>query len=183
MPILVARTKTKRDSPVTMRVAMPQIIHHRREADNEPFDDMLPEALMLAGVSIAATYLSAGGDPWSMCIPGAIFSSFVALLKTTQDKRSWPEKTANSVGISFIGSTAPAGIIQYFWPHFTEKLTWQLAALLGFGFGLCGWPLAYAFVKVFGLRSERFANRKADQWERQYGGDDQSSDHHEDERK
>ena len=57
--------------------------------NEETNDDMIPESLLLAGVSLAATFLSMGGDPSMIAIPGAMLAAVVALLKATKGYR-WP---------------------------------------------------------------------------------------------
>lgn len=142
---------------------MNSLTHHQPHDEHD--DDMTAECLTIMGISLAATYISAGGDPSRMAIPGAMLAALVALFKAAQEKRGWQEKAANSIGISVVGSTAPPAIIQYFWPDTMQRLGWQALALLGFLGGLVGWSLAYAFVKAVGLRSDRLADLTLDKWE------------------
>lgn len=148
---------------------------NRREDDENHEQDMLPEATLIAGISLAATFIAAGGDPSLACIPGSMIAALVALLKATQEKRDWTEKAANSLGIATLGSTLPSAVVHYWFPESAAKIFWQGWAMLGLMAGLLGWPLAYAFVKVFGLRSEKFANRTVRQLERRYLPEDQDS--------
>lgn len=126
---------------------------------------MTSECLIIASISLAATYLGAGGDVTRMAIPGAMLAALVALLKAAQEKRGWQERAANSLGISIVGSTGPVAVIQYFWPDAIQKLTWQIVSLLGFLGGLIGWSLAFAFVKAVGLRSDNYANKTLNRWD------------------
>lgn len=142
-------------------------------ADNDD-NDMTSECLILAGVSLATTFIASQTDLSLVCVPGAMIAALVALLKSTQEKRDWTEKAANSIGISAVGSTVPSAFMHYFWPEIAGKFMWQAWAFLGFMFGLLGWPLAYAFVKVCGLRSEKFANRTVRSIEKRFVGDDES---------
>lgn len=129
-------------------------------------DDMTAEALTLCGISLAAVFMGVGGDPSMLAIPGAMLASLVALLKATSEKRNWQERASNALGTSVIGSTGPSAIIYWFWPETAAKLIWQTWAFLGFLGGLCGWIVAYAFVKALGLRSDRFASRTLFRWEK-----------------
>lgn len=173
MPISIDQPKSIRDSLAVN--AMTYQHTQRSEDDHEELNDMLPEATLIAGISLAATFIAAGGDPSLLCIPGSMIAALVALLKSTQEKRDWTEKAANSIGISAVGSTLPSAILHYCWPDAALKMIWQGWVFLGMMAGFLGWPLAYAFVKVFGLRSERFANRTVKQFERRYLPEDQDS--------
>lgn len=149
---------------------------HAHQQDDERTDDMTPEAITLCAISLAATFMSAGGDPSMLAIPGAMLAALVALLKATQEKRNWQERASNALGTSVIGSTAPSAIIYWFWPDAAQKMIWQAWAFLGFLGGLCGWIVAYAFVKALGLRSDRFANRTLFKWEKRITPDPESED-------
>lgn len=141
-------------------------------APEELHDDMTAEAITLCAISLAATFIGAGGDPSVLAIPGAMLASLVALIKATQEKRNWQERATNALGTSVIGGTAPSAIIHWFWPEAVPKMIWQTWAFLGFMGGLCGWILAYAFVKALGLRSDRFANRTLTKWGRKITDDE-----------
>lgn len=142
----------------------------------EDHDDMTAEALTICAISLAATFMSAGGDPSMLAIPGAMLASLVALLKATQEKRNWQERASNALGTSVIGATAPSAIIHWFWPEAIPKMIWQTWAFLGFVGGLAGWIVAYAFVKALGLRSDKFADRALSRWARRNTEDPESND-------
>lgn len=172
--ISIDQPKSIRDSE-SMRVAMTTTIPSNRPSDEEHDTDMNPEMLIICSITLAATFVGAGGDPSVLAIPGAMMASLIALLKATQEKRSWQERASNALGTSVIGSTAPSAIIHYFWPEAVPKMIWQAWAFLGFCGGLFGWILAFAFVKALGLRSDRFANQAVKQFERRYLPEDQDS--------
>lgn len=138
---------------------------------------MTAEAFALISVSVAATYLGAGGDLSMLAIPGAMLASFIALLKATQEKRSWPDRAISMLGTSVVGSTGPSAVIHWIWPEILPKMIWQSWAFLGFIAGLIGWSIAYAFVKVTGLRSEKFANRFLKRQEDRFVDPDPESRH------
>jgi hypothetical protein len=174
MPILVGPKASARDSQRNQQAMTVIRAHIHPEEENH--DDMTAEALALMSISIAATYLGAGGDPSMLAIPGAMLASFIALCKATQEKRGWPDKVSSVVGTSVIGSTAPSAIIHWCWPDILPKMIWQSWSLLGFLGGLMGWSVAYAFVKVTGLRSEKFANSWLKRQEERLVGRQESSD-------
>lgn len=174
MPISIDQPKSIRDSlrVNAMTTNHPNFHHHE---DDEHESDMNAELLILCSISLAATFMGAGGDPSVFAIPGAMLASLVALLKATQEKRNWQERASNALGTSVIGATAPSAFIHWFWPDAIQKMVWQTWAFLGFCGGLLGWIVAFAFVKAVGLRSDRFANRITKRFERRYLPEDQDS--------
>lgn len=152
-----------------MTVIQPQIV----TPDPDSSDDMTAETLCIVSISLAATYLGAGGDASILAIPGAMLASLVALLKAASEKRVWQDKASAVIGTSVVGSTAPSAIIHYFWPEAYSKIIWQAWALLGFLGGLIGWIFAYAFVVVAGFRSEEIANSAISRWKRKLSSDRQ----------
>lgn len=150
-------------------------LNDRQLAEEQEDNDMSAEFLVLAGVSLAATFAAFNGDLSLVCIPGAMLAALVALLKSTEEKRGWPEKAANSIGISFFGSTLPSASMKWLWPEAWQSMVWQTWAILGFVGGMIGWPIAYAFVKVAGLRGEKFALRTWKKGERMIVDDESKS--------
>lgn len=132
----------------------------------EPSDDMTAETLCIVSISLAATYLGAGGDASILAIPGAMLASLIALLKAASEKRVWQDRASAVIGTSVVGSTGPSALVHYFWPEAFPKMIWQAWALLGFLGGLIGWIFAYAFVKVIGLRSEEIADSALNRFKR-----------------
>jgi hypothetical protein len=139
------------------------------EAPEEHSDDMIPETMLLAGVSLAATYLAAGGQTDLICIPGAMLGAVVALLKATQEKRLWTDKGILLIGSSVIGTTAPSAAIHLFWPQWLEKLTWHIYFLAGFIFSLIGWMLLWPFILALDARRDRIAKAAVTALERRAG--------------
>lgn len=144
-----------------MTVIQPQIT-----TPEETPDDMTAETLCLVSISLAATYIGSGGDASMLAIPGAMLAALVALLKATHEKRIWQDKASSVIGTSVVGSTAPSVVVHYFWPESYSKLIWQAWALFGFLGGLVGWIIAWAFVKVIGLRSEELADSAVSRFKR-----------------
>lgn len=136
---------------------------------DEETHDMTPETLLLAGVSLAATFISAGGDPSMVAIPGAMLAAVVALLKATQEKRGWTDKGIVVIGTSIVGTTLPSVAINFFWPHWLDKLIWHFFLLAGFLSGLVGWMFAWAGVLVLDARREKLAKQAVDLMARKYG--------------
>lgn len=149
--------------------------HHRHDADETEETDMNVESLILCSISLAATFVGAGGDPSIAAVCGAMLASMIALLKAAQEKRAWQDRAISMLGTSVIGSTAPSAILHWFFPDSVQKIIWQTWSILGFLGGMAGWSVAYAFIKIIGLRSERFANRTISQFERRYLPEDQDS--------
>ena len=144
-------------------------VHSRHDEEIQTSDDMMPEALLLVGVSIAATFLSSGGDPSMVAIPGSMLAAFVALLKATQEKRAWTDKGIVVIGTSVVGTTLPSVAVHMMWPHWLEKLTWHVFLLSGFLSGLIGWMFAWAGILVLDQRREKMAKRAVEAFERKYG--------------
>lgn len=119
--------------------------------------DMIPETMLLAGVSLAATYIAAGGQTDLICIPGAMLGAVVALLKATQEKRQWTDKGILLIGSSVVGVTSPSALVHTFWPHWLEKLTWHVYFLAGFVFSIVGWMLLWPFILALDARRDRIA--------------------------
>lgn len=139
-------------------------------------DDMIPEALMLGFISLAATYLAAGGSPDLLCVPGAMLGAVVALLKATQEKRAWTDKSILIIGSSVVGTTVPSAAVHMIWPHWLEKLTWHVYFFAAFIFSIIGWMLIWPFILALDARRERIAKRALEALERKYGmGPDQDS--------
>lgn len=130
---------------------------------------MIPETLLLAGVSLAATFLSVGGDPSMIAIPGAMLAAVVALLKATQEKRAWTDKGIVVIGTSIIGTTLPSAAVHMIWPDWVTKLTWHFFMLAGFLSGIVGWMFAWAGILVLDQRREKLAKRAIEAVERKYG--------------
>ncbi len=145
-------------------VLKPQI-----QPSDEPSDDMIPETMLLAGVSLAATYLAAGGQTDLICIPGAMLGAVVALLKATQEKRQWTDKGILLIGSSVVGVTSPSAMVHIFWPHWLEKLTWHVYFLAGFVFSIIGWMLLWPFILALDARRERIAKAALNAIERRSG--------------
>ena len=144
-------------------------IHTARNADNEHHDDMTPEVMLLAGVSVAATYLAVGGQPDLICIPGAMLGAVVALMKAAQEKRSWMDKGIILIGSSVIGTTVPSGAVHVFWPEWLGKLTWHIYGLAGFIFSIVGWMLIWPFILALDKRREKIAEAAVKETERRFG--------------
>lgn len=123
----------------------------------EVHDDMIPEALLLAGVSIATTYLAAGGQTDLICIPGAMLGALVALLKATQERRQWTDKGILVIGSSVVGTTLPSGAVHLLWPEWLEKLTWHVYFLAGFICSIVGWMLIWPIIMLLDSRREKIA--------------------------
>lgn len=150
-------------------VLKPQI-----QSSDEPSDDMTPETLLLAGVSLAATYLAAGGQTDLICIPGAMLGAVVALLKATQEKRQWTDKGILVIGSSVMGTTAPSGLIHVFYPEWLEKLTWHIYLLAGFIFSIIGWMVVWPFILALDARRDRIAKAGLKMLEKRVGLSDSS---------
>lgn len=144
-------------------------IQCHRDDDQHTPDDMMPEALLLVGVSFAATFISAGGDPSMVTIPGSMLAAFVALLKATQEKRAWTDKGIVVIGTSVVGTTLPSVAVHMIWPDWLEKLTWHIFLLSGFLSGLIGWMFAWAGILVLDARREKLASRAIDTMARKFG--------------
>jgi hypothetical protein len=123
----------------------------------EVHDDMIPEALLLAGVSLAATYLAAGGQTDLICIPGAMLGAVVALLKATQERRQWTDKGIIIIGSSVIGTTLPSGVVNIVFPDWVNKLTWHVYFLAGFIFSIVGWMLIWPIIMLLDARRDKIA--------------------------
>lgn len=130
---------------------------------------MIPETLLLAGVSLAATFLSTGGDPSMIAIPGAMLAAVVGLLKATQERRAWTDKGIVVIGTSIVGTTLPSVAVHLFWPEWLAKLTWHIYLLAGFLSGIIGWMFAWAGILVLDSRREKLAKRAIEAVERKYG--------------
>ncbi len=130
---------------------------------------MIPESILLVGVSIASIFIGAGGDPSMVAIPGAMLAAFVALLKATQEKRQWTDKGIVVIGTSLFGTTVPSVAVHMVWPHWMDKLTWHVYMLAGFLSGLIGWMFAWAGILVLDQRREKIAKRAMEQLERRFG--------------
>lgn len=157
---------------------MPKIITHRHEDDEHHLDDMIPEALMLGFISLSATYLAAGGSPDLLCVPGAMLGAVVALLKATQEKRPWTDKSILIIGSSVVGTTVPTAAVHMFWPHWLEKLTWHVYFFAAFICSIIGWMLIWPFILALDSRRDRIAKRALEALERKYGmrSDQESGD-------
>lgn len=151
-----------------MTVLQPQIPTHAFRAEDAP-DDMLPESILLVGVSIASIFIGAGGDPSMVAIPGSMLAAFVALLKATQEKRQWTDKGIVVIGTSLFGTTLPSVAVHLFWPQWLEKLTWHVFLLAGFLSGLVGWMFAWAGILVLDARRDKIAKQALDRLERKFG--------------
>lgn len=138
-------------------------------ADEESHDDMIPESILLAGVSLAATYLAAGGQTDLICIPGAMLGAVVALMKATQEKRSWTDKGIILIGSSVVGTTVPSGAVHVFWPEWLDKLTWHIYGLAGFIFSIVGWMLIWPVILALDKRREGIAKAAVREIERRTG--------------
>ncbi len=141
----------------------------RENINEEPHDDMIAECLLLAGVSLAATFLSMGGDPSMIAIPGAMLAAVVALLKATQEKRLWTDKGIVVIGTSIVGSTLPSAAMHLVWPSWLDKMTWHIFLLAGFLSGLVGWMFAWAGILVLDARREKIASRAIDEMAKKFG--------------
>lgn len=139
-----------------MIVLQPQIPPRAFSAE-EVYDDMIPETLLLAGVSLAATYLAAGGQTDLICIPGAMLGAVVALLKATQERRQWTDKGIIIIGSSVIGTTLPSGALHLLWPEWISKITWHVYFLAGFICSIVGWMLIWPVIMVLDSRREKIA--------------------------
>lgn len=139
------------------------------DAEEPHCDDMTPEAILLAGVSLAATYLAAGGQTDLICIPGAMLGAVVALLKATQEKRQWTDKGIIIIGSSVIGTTLPSGAMHIVWPHWLEKLTWHVYFLAGFLCSIVGWMLIWPIIMALDARREKLAKAAVREIERRTG--------------
>lgn len=137
-----------------MIVLQPQIV---RPSDEDEHNDMIPETLLLTGVSLAATYLAATGQTDLVCIPGAMLGAAVALLKAAQEKRQWTDKGIIMIGSSVFGTTVPSGLVHLFWPEWLSRLTWHLYFLAGFLFSLVGWMLVWPFILALDARRDKIA--------------------------
>lgn len=135
----------------------------------EIHDDMIPEALLLAGVSLATTFLVAGGQADLICIPGAMLGAVVALLKATQERRQWTDKGILIIGSSVLGTTLPSGAVNIFWPQWLEKLTWHVYFLAGFICSIVGWMLVWPFILFLDARRERIAKAAVRAFETRMG--------------
>lgn len=138
------------------------------DAEEVP-DDMIPESILLVGVSIASIFIGAGGDPSMVAIPGSMLAAFVALLKATQEKRQWTDKGIVVIGTSLFGTTLPSVAVHIFWPQWLEKLTWHVFLLAGFLSGLVGWMFAWAGILVLDQRREKIAKAAVREMERRVG--------------
>jgi hypothetical protein len=156
-------------SQQAMTFIHPQLTVRHCDDTEERHNDMMPEALLLVGVSIAATFLSAGGDPSMVAIPGSMLAAFVALLKATQEKRAWTDKGIVVIGTSVVGTTLPSVAVHMIWPHWLEKLTWHVFLLSGFLSGLIGWMFAWAGILVLDARREKLASQAIDKMARHMG--------------
>lgn len=134
-------------------------------------DDMIPETVLLAGVSLAATYLAAGGQTDLICIPGAMLGAVVALLKATQERRQWTDKGIILIGSSVIGTTLPSGAVHMAWPQWLEKLTWHIYFLAGFICSIIGWMLIWPFILALDARREKIAKAALREAQRRLGID------------
>lgn len=152
-----------------MTVIQPQIVTPDPESD-----DMTPETMMLAGVSLAATYLAAGGQTDLICIPGAMLGAVVALLKATQEKRQWTDKGIILIGSSVVGTSLPSGAVHLWWPQWLEKLTWHVYFLAGFVCSIIGWMLLWPFILALDARRERIAKAALKKIENRLGVDNDS---------
>lgn len=132
-------------------------------------DEMIPEAAALGGVALAATFLSMGGDPTVLAIPGAMLAAVVALLKATQEKRQWTDKGIVVIGTSIVGATLPSAAAHLMWPQWLEKLTWHVFLLAGFLFGIVGWMLVWPVILALDSRREKIAKVAIAQFSRKYG--------------
>lgn len=139
-----------------MTVLQPQIPSPAFLAEEVP-DDMIPETLLLSGVSIAATYLATGGQLDLICIPGAMLGALVALLKATQERRLWTDKGIIVIGSSVIGTTIPSGAVHLFWPDWLDKLTWHIYFLAGFICSIIGWMLIWPVILLLDARRDKIA--------------------------
>lgn len=148
------------------------VLQAQLETQPDESSDMIPETMLLAGVSLAATYLAAGGQTDLICIPGAMLGAVVALLKATQEKRQWTDKGIILIGSSVIGTTLPSGAVHVFWPHWLEKLTWHVYFLAGFICSLIGWMLIWPFILAWDSRRERIAKAAIKVIERRVGMDE-----------
>lgn len=132
---------------------------------------MLPETILIAGVSLAATFISVGGDPSMVAIPGAMLAGLVALLKATQEKRQWTDKGIVVIGTSVVGATLPSAAVHAFWPQWIGKLTWHSFFLGGFISGLVGWMFAWAGILALDARREKIAKDATDRLMQKFGLD------------
>lgn len=149
-------------------------LNPRQLAEEQEDNDMTAELFMIGGISIAATYLAAGGDISILSIPGAMLAALVALLKATQERRQWTDKGIVVIGTSVIGSTLPSGLIHVIWPDWVVKLTWHVFLLAGFLFGLVGWMLGWAIILALDARREKIAKKVVGVGEKRLGLDSDS---------
>lgn len=159
--------------PQAMTFIHPQIPTRAFRAE-EVDDDMIPEAMLLAGVSLAATYLAAGGQTDLICIPGAMLGAVVALLKATQERRQWTDKGIIIIGSSVIGTTLPSGAVNVFLPEWVTKLTWHVYFLAGFICSIVGWMLIWPIIMVLDSRREKIAKAAVREIQRRVGLQDYS---------
>src|SRR4051812_30931026 len=175
MPLTKIQYGAKRTRPrfnretrkVMLFIQAPLPRHHFFTEDI--LDDMIPETLLLAGVSLAATYVAAGGQTDLICIPGAMLGAVVALLKATQERRLWTDKAIIVIGSSVIGTTLPSGAAHLMWPQWIEKLTWHVYFLAGFLCSIIGWMLAWPIILALDARREKLANAAIKMAEMRYG--------------
>lgn len=119
---------------------------------------MIPETIWLGGVSLAATFIAAGGQLDMICIPGAMLGAIVALLKATQERRQWTDKGIIIIGSSVVGTTLPSGAVNLIWPQWLEKLTWHVYFLAGFICSIVGWMLIWPIIMALDKRREKLAD-------------------------
>lgn len=143
------------------------ITNPRHEADE--INDMTPEFFIIAGISLAATFLSAGGNPDMLAIPGAMLAAVIVLLKAQQERRDWKDRAIATLGTSFVGSTGPGAAMHYFWPESFHTMRWTGWSLLGFFGGIIGWMFGYALIRVLDYRKERMIEKAVDEAERRLG--------------
>lgn len=144
-------------------------LNMRHDNADDEHTDMIPESILLVGVSIASIFIGAGGDPSMVAIPGSMLAAFVALLKATSEKRAWTDKGIMVIGTSLFGTTLPSVVVHMFWPEWLTKLTWHVFLLAGFLSGLVGWMLSWPFILALDARREKLAKQALDRLERKYG--------------
>lgn len=160
---------------IFIQAPLPQHVFHAAARTEDVPDDMIPESLLLGGVSLAATYLAVGGQADLVCIPGAMLGAVVALLKATQDKRQWTDKGIIVIGSSVVGTTLPSGSVHAFWPEWLEKVTWHFYFLAGFICSIIGWMLIWPVIMGLDSRREKIARAAIRAMENKMGIDSDST--------